>query len=220
MATAPRHAIVRPRVSERPDDAWPRLAVPLCPSSVLNFKYSTRVQALQKRFRLRQIEFLVPGFYAQKETIRRSKSKSLDVEGRVVRRRQSVQSEHSEHGREGRTQDRQLECDRNPHGPAIERFAANVQRKADHVCVVAHSETSAAAAQSAEENHEGKSGPIETNRFGQTLDRNGGKRVNAPVTGFACAMRRLEHLLGRLEFSHQTVNGLMVHDANAAPVRR
>src|SRR5271167_1027394 len=126
MATAPMHATVTTRTSERADRELPRDA--RAPArSVLNFEYSMRMQAFQKRFCLRKFEFLVARLDAQEKTVRGRPRESLDVERRVIRRGQPIERKHSEHGRQRRAQNRQLESDRNPHRPAIERLPSDVQ---------------------------------------------------------------------------------------------
>src|ERR1700682_2129173 len=102
----------------------PPRSLPALPGamSFLNFKYPIRLQLFQERFCPREIKVLVPRLDAKKETIGGSKSKSRHVEYGMVWRRQTIHSQHSENRGQSRPEDRQLKRDRNPCGPAIERF--------------------------------------------------------------------------------------------------
>src|SRR5271170_56494 len=162
ITTAPTQARVRPRKREPARRALLRAVKTPGASSVLKFEYSMRMQAFQKCSCLREIEFLVPRLDAQEKTVRGCPRESLDVERRVIWRRQPIERQHSKHGRERRAQNRQLESNRNPHRPAIERLPADIQRETDHVGVIAHSEAGQSAAQAAEENQRGKNRPVKS----------------------------------------------------------
>src|SRR3984885_8734709 len=210
-ATAPIDMTVRVRTSERARRAQRRAWARMLSSSVLNFKYSMRMQAFQELFCFDEIEFLVPRFDTQEETVGRSQRESLDIKRRVIRGRQSVEREHSKYGREGCAQDRQLESNRYPHRPAIERFPTDIQREADHVGVPAHAETGQPSAQAPKEDQRRKNRPVKSHGLGQALDRDGRKRVNATVAGVVRLMSRRQHFFRRLKLSHQTVNALLDH---------
>src|ERR1700691_700487 len=202
--TAPMHTTVAMCTSERAARAPIGATGALGASSVLNFKYSMRMQAFQELFCFDEIEFLVPRLDAQEKTVGGRHCELLDVKRRVIWRRQAIEREHSKYSRKGCTQNRQLESDRYPHRPAIERFPADVQRKADHVGIPAHAETGQSAAQAAKEHQRRKDRPIKSHGLGQALDRNGRKRVNAAIARIVGAVSRRQHFFRRRELSHQT----------------
>src|SRR6202034_1887916 len=157
-ATAPRH----PSAKARTRDLLVTVVIDAAWELLLNFKNSLGLQSFQKRLGLRQIELRVARLDAQKKLGGRGAGEPLDVERRVIGRRQPIQREHSENGGERRAENGQLERDRNPHGPAVERFSADIERKADHVGVPTHSETGQAAAETAAENQRRQNRPIES----------------------------------------------------------
>src|SRR5580658_1314734 len=93
-ATAPRH----PSANARTGDPLATVITDAAWELLLNFKNSLRLQSFQKRLGLRQIELRVARLDAQKELVGRGPGEPLDVERRVIGRRQPVQREHSENG--------------------------------------------------------------------------------------------------------------------------
>src|ERR1700761_7135974 len=116
---------------------------------ILNLTYSGRIQACQKIFRFRGVEFSVLRFDRQKKLVLRGAVEARHVERRVIRLRKAIQREHAEHGAERRAQNGELERDRNPVRPTVVRLAAYVDRIAQHVGVPLHAKTGDAAEQAA-----------------------------------------------------------------------
>src|ERR1700735_4016382 len=204
IASAATHSSPR-----KPADPSPR--IPKFRKLGLNFVNSKRFQTVEKHFGLVQIEILVARLHHQEKTVVRSPRELRHVENRMIRSRQSIQRKHSKHSAEGRAQHRQLERNRNEMWPAVVRFAAHVQWVTQHVRVPLHSKAGQPPQQAARKHEGRKNRSIKANRLIQTMNRHWRIRVNLPVAGLVGALRRLQQLLGRLEFRKQSVKWFQLH---------
>ena len=82
---------------------------------------------------LDQVELGISRLDAQEEAVARHRRKLVNVEQRVIRHGQSVQSEHAKYSRQSGEQHRQLERRNDKCRPGIVRPPADVQRIVDHV---------------------------------------------------------------------------------------
>src|SRR5262249_55986695 len=96
--------------------------------SVRNGRHLSRLQRFQEPARLLEIELRIAGLDAEEEAVAAGEREPGHVEHRVIGHRQPVQREHAEDGRQGRGENRALECDRDEHRPAVVRLAADVDR--------------------------------------------------------------------------------------------
>src|SRR6201995_5087501 len=92
---------------------------------ILNLTYSGRIQACQKIFGFRGVEFAVLRLDREKKLVLRGAVKAGHVERRMIGLRKAVQREHSEHGAERSAEYGELESNRNPVRPAVVRLAAH-----------------------------------------------------------------------------------------------
>src|SRR5262245_23522292 len=154
-------------------------------------------------------------FNNQKETVARGQSKIRSVENRMIGLRQLVQRQHAQHGRESCHQNRTFESDWNKRRPAVERFAADVDRIINHFHPVLHEEPTHGADNSSNQHDDRQSRAAKSDRFSQLFDRKRRIAVNLSITGFIRLACGRDELARTIELGHDAVKirgGLFLHN--------
>ena len=136
-----------------------------------------------------------------------TRSKTLDLEERMVVHGEPVQAEHAEDGAERGEEDAQLERDRNEGGPGEERFAADHEGVGAGVDPPLQAEPERGARQSHDEDDPGKRGAPESHRSLEAVD--GERRVGVPPgeARVTHPLARVIEVRRRREFGEDSVVG-------------
>src|SRR5712692_1209910 len=164
------------------------------------------VEALQKARGLRQMKLPVAGLDANKKAVRGCMREAVDVENRMVRLGQPIQSEHSEYRGERCAENSQLKGNGNEGRPAIERAAADVHRISDRRYPVLKTKTAQPPCQAAKQSNGRHEVALQAERFGQAFD---GKRrigIETVIAGFTNFFDRMDKLLRSFELTHHAVD--------------
>src|SRR6266478_4461185 len=93
---------------------------------MIHFIHALGVQAFQKSFRAFAVESRVGCLDREEEPVATRPLESVEVEQRMVRHRQPVQSQHAQNRGNRSTENRQLERDGDKRGPTVQWSAADV----------------------------------------------------------------------------------------------
>src|SRR5712692_1522918 len=173
--------------------------------NILHLADIMRLQAHKKFFRAGAVELRVFRFDAQEEPVVRSQRKPRHIEDRMMRHGQLIERQHSKHSKDRGAEHGELERDRNEHGPAIERAAADVLGIADCGHPVLHEEAARAAKQSADQRDERHTRAAESERLGEPFHGKWRVGIHVAVAFGAAPLRSRDKLLGRVELRHQPV---------------
>src|SRR5207244_9258962 len=97
--------------------------------SIRNGRNLPRAERFEKAASSLEIELRVLCFDAQEEPVSAGQGEARHVEHRVIRHRQSVESEHSKDSRQRSGQDRAFKGHRDKRRPAVVRLPADIERK-------------------------------------------------------------------------------------------
>ncbi len=163
------------------------------------------------------LEAAVAGLDRQEEAVARREREARHVEEGVVGHREAVQREHADHGGQPAEQHGELEGDRDEHGPAVHGAAAHVERVADGARVVLHEVAADAAEDAAQQHEERQDRPLDAERLGQLLHREGRVRVDARVAGVARARGRRDQRARAVELGEQAPDRRARHNSSGGP---
>src|SRR5271168_2633413 len=165
------------------------------------------VEALQEAGAIDEMKLRVGGLDAQEEAVSRSMLREArDVENGMMRARELVHGDHAEDGEGGSAENGEFECDGNEGRPTVGRAAGDIDGIGVKVDPILKEKAGEAAHQAAEKSDGRHPGTAQAEGFGKAFDGIGSVGVDVLVAGEAGFFGGLDQLLGRLEFSQETVN--------------
>src|ERR1700675_3336601 len=172
-----------------------------------------RVERLQKSRGFCQMKLGIARLYADVEAVAAGTLReTTDVENRVMRARQAVESNHAEDGAERSAEYGEFEGDRDERRPAVKRAPGNVHRVADNVDPIFEPEAAEAAGKSAAKSEKGNQIAAEAESFRQSFNRKRGVRVHLLIAGIAHLLRGVQQLVDSFKLADQTVKlGALFH---------
>src|SRR4029077_17904061 len=137
----------------------------------------------------------------------------------MMRAGEPVQRQHAKYGGERGAEHGQFKGDGNKGGPTVERASANVERIGDDADPVLKEKATETTGQAANQRDKRHVVSLQSERFGEPLNRKRRIRFDAAIAGLASFLHRVDKLVLGLELGHDPVNmGAMFHHSWSSEV--
>src|SRR3984893_1803922 len=165
------------------------------------------VKTVEKARRFGEIEFRIARFDAQKKTVAGGVlDETVHIEERMMRAREPVQRQHAKNGGECGAEHGQFKGDGNEGGPTVQRASAHVERICEDADPILKEKATQATCQATNQRDQRHVVSLQSERFGEPLNRKRGVGFDAAIAGLASFLHGVDKRVRSRKLGHHPVD--------------